>query len=163
MDKSAGYTYSMLFQLQQSTCQYGSVGNIRDMVYNPLLDAIVLMCRNSSVSNGGQIFVLSKTGELLYQDLDIFGATDLIGFRTGLDIDLDDPACRIVAYAGSSTYDGTAWMARYSYDLDEKKVNQLSGFSYGLCRGDIQDDGTLWASPDTGISRFYKFTPPPDW
>jgi hypothetical protein len=79
----------------------------------------------------------------------------------GIDIDLDDPDCRIVCYAG--TDDGIAHFARFSGDMDEKVINQVSNFSYGLCRGDLEEDGTLWASPDTGVSRFYKFDPPPDW
>ena len=164
-DKSNDYQATFLFQLQQSTCPFGAVGNIREMVYDPVLDAIILMCNNSAESVDGQLFALSMTGELLFQDTHIFGTAEQISWWTGIDIDLEEPGCRIVCYAGSSLYNGNAWMARYSGDLDEdeKKVYEFDDFPYGLCRGDMQTDGTLWASPDTYVSRFYKFTPPPDW
>ena len=162
-DKSNNYSATFLFQLQLSTCPFGSVGNLRAMVYDPTLNAIILMCNNSSASVDGQLFVLSMTGELLFQDLHIFNATEQIAWNTGLNIDLEEPGCRILCYAGSSLYNGNAWMARYSADLDEKKVYALNGFSYGVCRGDLQTDGTLWATPDTGVARFYKFTHPADW
>jgi hypothetical protein len=162
-NKSTGYLHELIFTLPQSVCPYGAAGDIRAMVYDPLLDAVILLCHNDAVSNGGQLFALDLTGQLLFQDLDVFGTSTLVSTYMGLNIDLDDPGCRIVAYVGPD--DGTARFARYSADLEEKKVTQdTSGYYfYGTCRGGLQTDGTLWASSSSGSARFYKFAAPPDW
>lgn len=167
-DKSNGYSYTFLFQLQQTTCAFGSVGRIREIVYDPVMDAILLFCNNQSASLGGQLFALSLEGALLFEDLEVFDiqSPNQLGFRVGIDIDLDDPKCRVALYGSEDDpgYNSLSWwFARYSGDLEEKITNELSAPYYGPCRGDIQDDGTLWASPHSGFSRFYKFSPPPDW
>ena len=151
----------MLFTLQQSTCQFGTVGNIKDIAYDSLLDAIVVFCRNTAVSNGGQLFVLSMSGTLLYQDLDIFGGS-LISYNASVDIDINDPTCRVVVYAGQDTHNGTYWIGRYSWDFSEKSVNQYSGLQYGPARGELCADGTLWAAWENSRG-VHKFSIPPDW
>ncbi|MFH1675847.1 MAG: hypothetical protein ABIC40_02395, partial [bacterium] len=168
LDKSNGYNYSLMFTLQQSTCDYGSVGNIRGIVYDPEIDAVLMFCNNTSVSMGGQLFALSLTGQLLFEDLEVFDIQDpnKLGFRVGINIDLQSPACRVVLYGSedNSSNQSLSWrFARYSGDLDEKATYSISAPYYGPCRGDIAADGTLWASPHTGTAHFYKFTQPPDW
>jgi hypothetical protein len=109
------------------------------------------------------LFALDLQGNLIDEDTDIFGTTTLVHYGMGLNIDLENPDCRIIAY--SATDDGTGWFARYSGDLTEKKSCSHAIFYtlYGLCRGMLQSDGTLWATPDTGVSRLYKFGPLSDW
>ncbi len=60
-------------------------------------------------------------------------------------------------------YDKRVFIVRYSGDLEEKRSYELTDYDYGICNGDLQSDGTLWASPSNGYSAFFKFTPPPDW
>jgi hypothetical protein len=162
-DKSGNYAPTKLFTMPQSTCPFGTVGNIREIAYDPTLDAIILEVNNAAVSNGGQLFALDQAGTLLFQDTDIFGTSTLIRFNMGLNIDLTSPDCHVVAYVG--TDDGTGWFARFSGDMTEKQVKMNPSFYafQGLSRGDIQTDGTLWAVPDTGMAKFYKINHPMDW
>ncbi len=160
-DKSDNYALTQLFTLQQSTCDFGTVSNLKDICYDSLLDAVVVMCRNTAVSNGGQLFVLDMSGNLLYQDLDIFGG-ELISYNTGVDVDINNPACRIIAYAGADLHSGTYWITRYSWDFAEKKMNQYAGLQYGPARGELCEDGTLWAAQENG-NGILKFNPPVDW
>jgi len=168
-DKSNNYSYSFMFQLQQTTCDFGSVGSIREMIYNPELDAVVIFCNNQNLNNDGQVFVLSMTGTLLYEDTSVFDIADghKLAFRVGIDIDMSEPGCRIVVYGGEDDLDNNtlSWcFARYSADFEEKATYEITSPPYyGPCRGDIAADGTLWASPHTGTAHFYEFTQPPDW
>lgn len=168
--KATGYTRTYLFNLPPGAFEFGSVGNFRDIVWSPVLNAIVILVQNNSVSSGRQLYALKPTGEVIFQDLNVFGTTN--NFPTilaGMNIDLDDPECRIVTYAVNS---GKRYFVRYSGDLTEKKVyediwtdSDSYGQTYGFCKGDIQNDGTLWATIAYPLwySIFYKFSPPPDW
>ena len=132
-----------------------------DISFDSTLNAIILFCRNTSVSNGGQLFVLSMTGTLLYQDLNIFGG-ELISYNAAVDIDINNPTCRVVVYAGANSHNGTYWIGRYSWDFTEKMVNQYSGLQYGPARGELCADGTLWAAWENNRG-VHKFSAPSDW
>jgi len=168
-DKSNGYAGSFLFQLQQSTCDFGAVGNIREMVYDPELDCLLIFCNNTSVSLGGQLFALDLAGNLVFEDTEVFpiSSPNIMSFRVGIDIDLESPYCRLILYGGEDLPSNTTvkWhFARYSGELDEKELYVINSPSYyGPCRGDLDNDGNLWASPHSGTAHFYKFTPPVDW
>jgi len=147
--------------MQQSTCDFGQVGYIRDIAYDSMLDAVILFVRNTDVSNDGQVFVLDMSGNLLFQDIHVFGGT-LISYNASVDIDINDPTCRVVVYAGNDIDYGPYWIGRYSGDFDEKTINEYSGVQYGPARGELCADGTLWASWANG-SGIHKFNMPPDW
>jgi len=160
-DKSDGYAISLLFTLQQSTCEFGNGAYIMDIAYNSMLDAIILFCGNEGASNDGQVFVLDMSGNLLFRDIHVFGGS-LISYYGSVDIDIMDPMCRVVVYAGNSVNYGPYWIGRYSWDFDEKAINEDSGVQYGPGRGELCADGTLWASWENG-SGLHKFNMPPDW
>jgi hypothetical protein len=164
-DKSAGYAKTHLFNLQPTTFNYGSTGNFKGLVYNPIMNALILFVRNQSVSNGGQLYALDLSGNLLFSDTDIFGTSTSIRYYGGLYIDLDDPDCRLVVHAG--TDDGQVHFARFSADLQEKRLYTQPGpaVGYAFCRGDIAEDGTLWAPWDniTWWTHIFKLDPPSDW
>jgi len=160
-DKSDGYSITFLFTMQQSTCDFGQVGYIRDIAYDSMLDAVILFVRNTDVSNDGQVFVLDMSGNLLFQDIHVFGGT-LISYNASVDIDINDPTCRVVVYAGNDIDYGPYWIGRYSGDFDEKTINEYSGVQYGPARGELCADGTLWASWANG-SGIQKFNMPSDW
>ena len=160
-DKANGYAISTLFMLQQSTCPFGVVSDIQDIAYDWKLDAIVLLCSNPNASSDGQIFVLSMTGTLLYQDLHVFGGTP-IAPHAGVNVDIEDPTCRITVYAGENAHSGAYWIGRYSWDFTEKKVNQYTGLTYGPARGGLCADGTLWTAWENSTG-LHKFNKPPDW
>ena len=164
-DKSAGYAKTQLFLLQPTTCDYSSTGEFKGFVYNPVMNALVLFCRNQTVSNGGQIYVLNLSGNLIYQDRDIFETSTLIRYYGGLYMDLEDPDCRLLVHAG--TDDGQVHFARYSADFTEKRLYTQAGpgVGYAFCRGDIAEDGKLWAPWDniTWFTYIFDLTPPTDW
>jgi len=168
LDKSDGYSSQFLFQLQQTEFEYGNSGYMRQMVYSPELEAIVIYCDNDDVSVGGQLYALDFEKNVLFQDLEIFDvdSPNYIAFRIGIDIDLDDPDCRIVVYGDetNTSNESQSWhFARYSGDLEEKANYEITPVYYGPCRGDLTSDGTLWTAPHSGQQRIYEFTPPADW
>jgi len=168
-DKSAGYSWTFMFTLQQATCDFGSVGNIREMIYDPELDCLLLFCNNQAVSLGGQLFAIDMDGNLVDEDREVFPieAPNKMAFRVGIDIDLESPYCRVILYGGEDNQanETQKWhFARYSSELDEKEnYEDDAPVYYGPCRGDLDNEGNLWASPHTGYAHFYKMSPPTDW
>jgi hypothetical protein len=168
LDKSNGYSSQLLFQLQGTEFEYYNSGYMREMIYSPELEAIVIYCDNDDVSVGGQLYAVDFDKNVLFQDQEVFDvdSPNYIAFRIGIDIDLDDPNCRIVVYGDETNTANQSQMwhfARYSGDLDEKATYELTPVYYGPCRGDLTSDGTLWTAPHSGTQRIYKFTPPTDW
>lgn len=69
---------------------------------------------------------------------------------------------------GISAEDGTMYFARCSADLQEKMVTTQPGPGVGhaICRGDIDDNGTMWAVWDwhnVWYHYVFKLDPPSDW
>ena len=167
-DKSNNYATSFLFQLSLSDFNYVNSGYFREIAYNEELDAIMIFCLNEDESLGGQLFVVDMSGDLIFEDDEIFEVdpANHLAWNVGIDIDLADPECRVVLYADEvdSTNQSVVWrFARYSADLEEKEVYQVTSSYYGPCRGDLQADGILWAVPHSGYQHLFKFNPPPDW
>ncbi len=167
-DKSNGYSCSLEFTMIPGTIPSIGLGVLREMVYDPELDALLLFITDRDVSDGGQLYALSLESEKLFEDTEVFEVDpgNYLAFRVGIDIDLADPDCRVVLYSGETNESNEylAWhFARYSADLDEKVTYEYGASYYGPCRGDLQSDGTLWATCNQMQSRIYKFAAPPDW
>jgi hypothetical protein len=170
-DKSAGYSRNYLFNLPPGAFNFASVGNFRKIVWDPALGTVLILVGNNAVSNGQQLYAMTPSGSVIFSDLDVFGTQNAFPtiLAPGMKMDLDDPDCRLVVYGVNSS---ERYFIRYSGDLKVKKVYEDAwsdpdtyGQQYGFCRGDLQDDGTLWATIAYPLwyTVFYKFPPPPDW
>ncbi len=163
-DKSAGYAKTFMFALDPSDFGYGETQYIMEMIYDPELDALVFFCKNPSVSGNGQIFVMEPDGDIIFEDTDLFETPVSMSYGGGMYIDLDEPECRILIHC---TVGNQMYFVRYSSDFLEKRVYSQPGPSvgYGFCRGDIANDGTMWASWDyiTWFTYIFKLDPPSDW
>ena len=163
LDKSNGYNFTLLFVKHLPDIPIGSGGYIREIRYDSVLDAIVMFVIDIATSDGGQLYVLDMTGDVIFSDTNIFSSpAGGLDNNPGLSIDLNNPYCHIVAYAGAPTPD-YGYIARYSADFDEKIVTQYTGMMYGPGRGTFGSDGYLWTAANNGSSRVYGWTPPPDW
>ncbi len=164
-DKSNSYSHSSLFSIDPASVTGMTSGaSVQKMAYDPEIDALLLLYKQQSTSESGKLYAIdANSGALLFSDLNVFGSGHDVSISMGLNVDMDSPGCRVLAYGGTSDYSGYAWMARYSGDLSEKKTYEYTGFTDGLCKGDLETDGTLWASCENNYSRFYKFSIPPDW
>ena len=162
-DKSNGYNFSLLFTLYLPDIPIGSGGYIREIRYDSVLDAIILLVRDTAISTGGQIFAVDMTGNVIFSDTDVFNSpSGGIDYNPGLSVDLDNPYCHIVAYTGAPTPE-LGLIVRYSADFDEKVVNTYNSMMYGPARGTFGSNGVLWTNANNGTSRFYGWNPPPDW
>ncbi len=159
-DKANGYSFSTMFMLNPSVIPITSVSNIKGIRYSPTYDGVFLWIRNTAVSSGGQLYLVSSTGSVLYSDTNVFPTAPSLDYMAGIAIDLDSPECRVVVYGGSP---GMGYIARFSEELDEKEVNTYPGMAYGPARGSMGSSGVLWTGPTNGQSRFYEWAPPSDW
>ncbi len=165
--KASNYAVTTLFQIDPAVSLPGADHGawVQKMAYDPAINALLLLYNDHGSPGSGALYAVNAdTGVLVTYDGEVFGSPNVADIGLGLNVDFDSPGCRVVVYGSPYGYSDTAaWIVRYSGTLDEKRNYTLPGFSWGLCNGDLQVDGTLWASPDNNYSRFFKFTPPPDW
>lgn len=168
-DKQNGYSPTQLFTIDQTEVLINSVSEIKGIRYNPVMDAIILFVINADVSTGGQLYALDFSGNILYQDMDLFDSIPPnLDYHAGINIDLESPECRIICYGGCDDVE-MGYFVRLSADFDEKFINQVPGMEYGPARGELgavgfpSADIVLWTVPISGTGRIYEWSPPPDW
>jgi len=165
-DKSNSYSQSFLFEKYTTDfTDFSSGAWVQKIAYNPTLDAIMLMYKDPSYNEQGKLYVVdANDGTVLVDYLTVFELATNIG-AMGMNVDMENPDCRVIIYTDQPDYSGNAWIVRYSGDLTEKVTYSYNNpyFYFGPCNGDLQTDGTLWAAPSNGTGYFYKFSPPPDW